>query len=415
MPRLLFEEGAVDVILAALLKVRLFQRHSLTAFFKSLTLLCRCPQSVPFPISEQRTIIERPSSILVMASLELMSRDDLLQEYKGLLEIHERQCEERSELRVNNEKLLHENAKFRAENVALRTQARLLGDATVNGQVPNAIQHSFRFLDLPKELRLQIYEWLVVPGTITLRLRFDMCCQDERYPDGYVLTPTYAETQLFLVSKQVKNEALPLYLSKNLFICPAGWQSFLTTEGVDGTLKYFNYGGMTENHLRRLSIAFDVRDVPVWDIAGRAINQDDAQDAQWLAATTPERQITIHNKMIEEMLEHWDWLSENIAELLRLDLLQINFKNSYCAFGCCNLLAKAIESLIQTHWAHSPKKIDIWGVSRPHDMLFVQDALINGKVAKDGTEICFRFQDELTRKVKVWSESEVAVQECVME
>ena len=84
-------------------------------------------------------------------------------------------------------------------------------------------------MDLHKEMRLDIYEYLLVPGTIPFRYNKEIMIEDERYdnqsePDG-VLSRSYAETQIFLVSSQVRDEALPLYLGKNLFMCHWGWKS----------------------------------------------------------------------------------------------------------------------------------------------------------------------------------------------
>ena len=61
-------------------------------------------------------------------------------------------------------------------------------------------------MDLPKEIRLEIYEYLLVPSTIALRYDASLANYDERY-SGFNQAK-YAESQLFLVSRQVKDEAL---------------------------------------------------------------------------------------------------------------------------------------------------------------------------------------------------------------
>lgn len=115
-------------------------------------------------------------------------------------------------------------------------------------------------MNLHKETRLNVYECLLAPGRITLRYNKGMMIEDERYdnqsePDG-VLSRSYAETQIFLVSTQVRDEALPLYLGKNLFMCHWGWKSWICTNvrdpRINGTTEYFTYDGLTERDLRRL-------------------------------------------------------------------------------------------------------------------------------------------------------------------
>lgn len=89
-------------------------------------------------------------------------------------------------------------------------------------------------MDLPKELRLSIYELLLVPGTITIQYdnyELERWCYDKRYDS--IKTSSLSETQIFLVSKQVMDEALPLYATQNLFLCH-GMEGVKVVAGVYG-------------------------------------------------------------------------------------------------------------------------------------------------------------------------------------
>lgn len=95
-------------------------------------------------------------------------------------------------------------------------------------------------MGLPAELRLQIYDYLIHPGDIYVRFTARAAHHDIRFAhileDGdsnatpsrwFPLmgehatrpprSPTHAETQLFLVSKHLHEEAMHYYLTQNTF------------------------------------------------------------------------------------------------------------------------------------------------------------------------------------------------------
>lgn len=90
-------------------------------------------------------------------------------------------------------------------------------------------------MTLPAELRLEIFEYLIRPGDVYIRYRAKAANHDVRFshiiedwdastPSPAHLTdksppkaPTSAETQLFLVSMQLRDEAMHYYLTQNTF------------------------------------------------------------------------------------------------------------------------------------------------------------------------------------------------------
>lgn len=100
-------------------------------------------------------------------------------------------------------------------------------------------------MTLPPELRLEIFEYLVHPGEVYIRFRPKVANHDVRFshildewdaetprPINYLplsipkkpkarkqppQAPTSAQTQLFLVSKQLRDEAMHHYLTMNTF------------------------------------------------------------------------------------------------------------------------------------------------------------------------------------------------------
>jgi len=96
-------------------------------------------------------------------------------------------------------------------------------------------------LDLPAELKLEIFDYILRPGDVYIRwnaraahhdIRFAHILEDwdsstaadtwlptlrTRAPRQPPPSPTHCETQLFLVSRQLRDEAMQYYLTKNTF------------------------------------------------------------------------------------------------------------------------------------------------------------------------------------------------------
>jgi len=106
-----------------------------------------------------------------------------------------------------------------------------------NSQKPSS---KTTLLSLPAELRLEIFDYLLRPGDVYIRwnaraanhdIRFAHILEDwdsDPAPETWLPTlrprtpqpprsPTHCETQLFLVCKQLHDEAMHYYLTKNTF------------------------------------------------------------------------------------------------------------------------------------------------------------------------------------------------------
>jgi hypothetical protein len=78
---------------------------------------------------------------------------------------------------------------------------------------------SCRFLDLPVELRIQVYEYLVVVGNVLYTPEWYEWQEGVRF-NGF---PAYEKPSLRFLSvcKQIRQEAEHEYFSKNLFVLPS--------------------------------------------------------------------------------------------------------------------------------------------------------------------------------------------------
>ncbi|KAK4895332.1 hypothetical protein LTR27_006675 [Elasticomyces elasticus] len=135
------------------------------------------------------------------------------------------------------------------------------------------------FLDLPKELRLSIYEYLIVPGTITIRFSEDRRVRDERYDT--ITEPSNGETQLFLVSQQVKEESLPLYYAANKFFCHGlSVHDMLARDSARNSFSRLIYDANIRENVRSLSIAVDLRDTSYKAAAFGTVYNDESGERQ---------------------------------------------------------------------------------------------------------------------------------------
>ena len=112
------------------------------------------------------------------------------------------------------QELQQEIAALRAELQALRSTTKL--------QAPHSIsraghEQAFEFLKLSREIRNHIYEFCVVVGEVRVGDHKWLQRADMRYkhPKG-----ARAEVSLFTVNKQIRLEALKIFLSKNHLVLP---------------------------------------------------------------------------------------------------------------------------------------------------------------------------------------------------
>jgi hypothetical protein len=213
----------------------------------------------------------------------------------------------------------------------------------------------FRFLDLTAELRLQVYEYVLVTGKIFYTPDEYSQRTEPRFKHKgyYYRKPNY---RLLRVYKQINAEAEEVYLSKNLFILP---DYFFYREPINYNEREqcstaaeghtpFNKPLFSRNaaqHLRNISIAFNPRqldcsgmiDRSCWDLFAKS----SSPIANWANMSADQKMRYGHDAASMRLQSYWaemaKWLSDFVCwpKHRRLSYIEIDIANAYCPNGCC--------------------------------------------------------------------------------
>ncbi|KAK4950880.1 hypothetical protein LTR10_010873 [Elasticomyces elasticus] len=216
------------------------------------------------------------------------------------------------------------------------------------------------FLNLPKELRLSIYEYLVVPGTITIRFNKDRRERDQRYDT--IAEPSYGETQLFLVSKQVKDEALPLYYLSNRFICHGlSFHDIVARKSSRNSFGRVIYGANICENVRFVSIAVDFRDT-CYDFAALRTIYDFPDGGRRVYSAPGVATQYAHDIVIVSSRRVCMCIFGAIGSCEKLENLQVNLANAYCGMGCCRPDRWFLKDITCCNWPSTLVSVEVMGL-----------------------------------------------------
>ncbi|KAF9700876.1 hypothetical protein EKO04_001160 [Ascochyta lentis] len=195
-----------------------------------------------------------------------------------------------------------------------------------------------RFLELPAELRLQIYEELVVVGKVFYTPGYKSLKSYVRFKDYSNYTkPSLA---ILRVCKTTHKEAEDVYLSKNLFVLPPNFslsQPF-TNKQYFGHRPLFSTAAFAR--LKHVSI----------ELSSRSPDAPTTMDAYIWDPTTWQVQVNFHQQTAVERLQDahdqavkWFFLRldkevQALTLIPALRSLELDYSNAYCPLACCRLL-----------------------------------------------------------------------------
>jgi hypothetical protein len=226
----------------------------------------------------------------------------------------------------------------------------------------------FRFLNLPTEIRVMIYEELLVVGKVFYTPDSYDVWNGERCRRHELFRKP--ELQLLRLCKQIHYEAEPVYLAKNLFVMPIEFRvcvPFVEPKSYQGNGQdhsddrhLFSTLGFT--YIKSISINIDK------SLSQRvSLSFEGWRDHERVSLRRPFTQLTpqqayeyIHNVELSLVRENWQGTISRLDMFLeRLEYLEMDFTNAFCATGCCRPIGLAVG-----HWLHSfvPKRFDVVGL-----------------------------------------------------
>ncbi|KAF2246738.1 hypothetical protein BU26DRAFT_521173 [Trematosphaeria pertusa] len=238
---------------------------------------------------------------------------------------------------------------------------------------PDAPSPHFRFLDLPAEMRVMIYEELVVVGKIFYTHNLHDV-ENGRRCHGFELFKKPKLT-IFLVCKQIHTEAEKVYLTKNLFVLPVNWPAFqpFTTRNTSDEVEdddesskqpaapRYLFSASALDSVKNISISIDQKQLEHYGCSHSAWTQIyEPAIGPFDQLTRHQRFDHIHDLELDDVADQWlDLVHSLPVPPTGLHYLEVDFTNAYCPIGCCRPIHLAVGDWITLV---APKKLDVIGV-----------------------------------------------------
>ena len=205
---------------------------------------------------------------------------------------------------------------------------------------------AFRFMDLPVELRLEVYKHLVVVGKVFYTPDEFYERAGPRFDQHRIYQPPMLS--ILRVSKAVYSEAEDVYLTQNLFVLPFQFNEcvlFADDEAIPAYRPLFSEDAIKK--IRHVSIEISNRNArwastmerSQWDWGGKC-------NLGHYDHMTADQRLLIAHKRAHATYSAADF--DMVTELKRMDALQtieLDYTNAYCPVGCCRMI------YIDVHWA----------------------------------------------------------------
>lgn len=245
----------------------------------------------------------------------------------------------------------------------------------------------FRFFDLPTEIRVMIYQEVLVVGKVFYTPdEYDVW--NGKRCRGHQLYHK-PELQLLRVCKQIHAEAEPVYLSKNFFVLPIKWYKcqpfkelhwFRIRDLNSHARHLFSPAGLF--HVKNISISVDQK---LAEPKGMTV--DNWKHEELVYGSTSFAQLShdkrferVHNHMCEDVEWKWNTMTDHLNHFQNgLNYIEVDFSNAFCPIGDCRPIGFAVDVWIKQA---APTTLDIIGLrTREEQGLFILSAYEFGEIS----------------------------------
>ncbi|KAF7178650.1 hypothetical protein CNMCM7691_007464 [Aspergillus felis] len=292
------------------------------------------------------------------------------------------------------------------------------------------------FFNLPHHIRDQIYRYSLVMGRVFIRPFTTVeVLMDPNRKDTYGI-PNLA---LLLTSKRIYEEAMPIYLSENVFSIvqvdllaaarseyPRVFDNlrkvrnlelvfdcrdyiylaqFLSRE-LPGVIAAVRDAKVTSKHKRKATEQLEEMQVD-FDIPRIDQTESDSDSEEELSS---EEAHEIHDQHIENMKEYlWGRTMSFVRQTFQLSRLYIDLRHCTCNWGCCRLATEVLDWGWFHVWIHGmPDEIHVRGTSGREKQLIAR--LFDKQRFHAGLEIDQVFDQDRLEDADDWKASKFVFQ-----
>ena len=186
-------------------------------------------------------------------------------------------------------------------------------------------------MDLPAELRLQIYGHLVIVGKVFHKPDDDSVLSNPRLKDFRAYRKP--DLSILRVSKAVHKEAEEVYLSQNLFVLPVP----LEINYDPDTAASHMFSGNASKYVKHISIGVSFV-MPDWMPSGHAhtwATLESFSPGLFDQYSREERLQLLHSEALYDFRLQQDAIDDWLFNLKALKTIEVDLMNAYCPMGCC--------------------------------------------------------------------------------